>query len=281
MSLAVISPIDRDWSLTGSKPSASYNTIHLTPRFFTHFFSWYHLFAGNMSLPIRQGPLWPGPEKSTKKFARHLATIKYQLLLSPLFISHIYRHKFSDDSNKMAATGLKAKLDSFLFDMHMRREETTTAIKGLNLQRKSFGMKINQAELDFHSADIRAVSATIDEPAVADFKQALEEPMSSAQGTIRFSGDLSQFTIPDGDYSWVDMDDFVELDTVLPANKTPRTMILPLVFTPRFTYFRQTDHSRSYSDPSDLPSTFGHEPTHQCIMSQNNGKSLVSYYETC
>jgi len=223
-----------------------------------------------MSLPIRQGPLWPGPEKTAKKFGRHLATIKYQLLLSPLFISHIYRHKLSDDSNKMAATGLKVKLDSFLFDMHMRREETTTAIKGLNLERKSFGMKINQAELDFHSADIRAVSATIDEPIVADLKQALEEPMSSAQGTIRFSGDLSQSTIPDGDYSWVDMDDFVELDTVLPNNKTPQTVILPLVFTPRFTYFRQTDHGGPDIDLSDLPSTFGHGPTHQCIMSQNN-----------
>ncbi|RPB29873.1 hypothetical protein L211DRAFT_855009 [Terfezia boudieri ATCC MYA-4762] len=270
LSLAIISPIERDWSLTGSKPSTSYNTIHLTPRFFTHFYAWYHLFAGNMSLPIRQGPLWPGPEKTAKKFGRHLATIKYQLLLSPLFISHIYRHKLSDDSNKMAATGLKVKLDSFLFDMHMRREETTTAIKGLNLERKSFGMKINQAELDFHSADIRAVSATIDEPTVADLKQSLDEPMSSAQGTIRFSGDLSQFTIPDGDYSWVDMDDFVELDTVLPNNKTPQTMILPLVFTPRFTYFRQTDHGGSHTDLSDLPSTFGHEPTHQCNMSQNN-----------
>ncbi|KAF8469216.1 mitochondrial protein from FMP27-domain-containing protein [Kalaharituber pfeilii] len=270
LSIAVISPVDRDWSLAGSKPSASYNTIHLTPRFFTHFYAWYSLFAGNMSLPIRQGPLWPGPEKSAKKFGRHLATIKYQLLLSPLFISHIYRHKLSDDSNKMAATGLKVKLDSFLFDMHMRREETTTAIKGLNLERKSFGMKINQAEFDFHSADIRAVSATIEEPTVADLKQAVEEPMSSAAGTIRFSGDLSQFTIPDGDYSWVDMDDFVELDSVLPTSKTPQTMILPLAFTPRFTYFRQTDHSGPDVDDSDRPSTFGQEPTHDCIMSQNN-----------
>lgn len=271
LSIAVISPVDRDWSLAGGKPSASYNTIHLTPRLFTHFYAWYSLFAGNMSLPIRQGPLWPGPEKSAKKFGRHLATIKYQLLLSPLFISHIYRHKLSDDSNKMAVTGLKVKLDSFLFDMHMRREETTTAIKGLNLERKSFGMKINQAELDFHSADIRAVSATIDEPTIADLRQAIEEPLSSAQGTIRISGDLSQFTIPDGDYSWVDMDDFVELDSVL-SNKTPQAMILPLAFTPRFTYFRQTDHLGPDVDPHDKPSTFGQEPTHDCIMSQNNGK---------
>ena len=228
-----------------------------------------------MSLPIRQGALWPGPEKTAKKFGRHLATIKYQLLLSPLFISHMYMHKLHDGSNKTAATGLKVKLDSFLLDMHMRREETTTTIKGLNMARKSFGMKLNQAELDFHSADIRAVSATIDEPTVADLKQAVDEPMSSATGTIRFSGDLSQFTIPDGDYSWVDMDDFVELDSVLPSSKTPQTLIMPLAFAPRFTFFRQTDHSGPDAHGSEKPSTFGNESTHDCIMSQNNGKITI------
>ena len=236
-----------------------------------------------MSLPIRQGELWPGPEKTAKKFARHLATIKFQLLLSPLFITHMYKHKLSDDSNTMAATGLKVKLDTFLFDMHMRREETTTTIKGLNLERKSFGMKINQAELDFHSADIRAVSATISETTVADLKQAVDEPISSAAGTIRFSGDRSQFTIPDGDYSWADMDDFVELDSVLPSSKTPKTMILPLAFTPRFTYFRETDHSKPEADEEDKPSTFGQEPTHYCIMSQNNGQFSLypTFNNTC
>ncbi|KAI5811000.1 mitochondrial protein from FMP27-domain-containing protein [Peziza echinospora] len=270
LSISVISPIERDWSDPNSAPSLSYNTIHLTPKFFTHFYAWFQLFAGNMSLPIRQGALWPGPEKTAKKFGRHLATIKYQLLLSPLFISHMYMHKLHDGSNKTAATGLKVKLDSFLLDMHMRREETTTTIKGLNMARKSFGMKLNQAELDFHSADIRAVSATIDEPTVADLKQAVDEPMSSATGTIRFSGDLSQFTIPDGDYSWVDMDDFVELDSVLPSSKTPQTLIMPLAFAPRFTFFRQTDHSGPDAHGSEKPSTFGNESTHDCIMSQNN-----------
>lgn len=267
MSLSILSPPDRDWTPSNTRPSTSYNTIHLTPRFFTHFFSWWGLFSGVMSLPIRQGELWPGPEKSNKKFGRHLATIKYKLCLSPLFISHIYKHNDKDDAGNdvVAATGLKAKLDSFMVDIHQRREDTE----------QSTTMRINRAELDFHSADIRAVSAMIT-GATADelMKQAAEAPLNLAEGTIRYSGDMSQFTIPDADYSWIDMDDFVELDWVLPGGQTPKTKIMPLAYTPRFTYFRQTDHSELVSNlESGNPiSPFGHEPTHDCLLSENNGK---------
>ncbi|KAL7273053.1 Protein SABRE [Rhizina undulata] len=263
LSLSIISPVDRDWSqpIMGDQPPTSYNTIHLSPKFFTHFFSWLRLFSGAMSLPIRQGALWPGPEKSSKKFGRHLATIKYKLCLSPLFISHIYKHNDKDEAGNdvIAATGLKAKLDSFMVDMHQRREETMP-------NGQSTGMRLNQAEIDFHSADIRAVSAVISESTIEELmKQADEAPMM-AEGVIRYSGDMSQFTIPDGDYSWVDMDDFAELDWALPTNKTPKTLIMPLAFAPRLTYFRQTDHGEGNS----FSSPFGHEPTHDCVMSQNN-----------
>ena len=214
-----------------------------------------------MSLPIRQGPLWPGPEKSNKKFGRHLATVKYKLCLSPLFISHIYKyHDKNDNGNDIvAATGLKAKLDTFLLDIHMRREESVV-IPG------STSMKINQAELDFHSADIRAVHAVMP-------RETLEELMGhGADGpycmsdTIRYTGDLSQFTVTDSDYTWIDMDDFVELDWEMPKGKTPKTKIMPLAYAPRFTYFRQTDHSGEISPLSP----FGNEATHDCIMSLNN-----------
>ncbi|KAG0644829.1 mitochondrial protein from FMP27-domain-containing protein, partial [Tuber brumale] len=266
LSLAILSPIDRDWSPANTKPSTSYNTIHLTPRFFTHFFSWWGLFSGVMSLPIRQGPLWPGPEKSNKKFGRHLATIKYKLCISPLFISHMYKHNDKGESGKdvVVATGLKAKLDSLMVDIHQRREETLP-------NQQSTAMRINQAELDFHSADIRAVSALI-AGATPDelMKQAAEGPPLGLTETIRCSGDVSQFTVPDGDYSWIDMDDFIELDWVLPHNKTPKTKIMPLAFTPRFTYFRQTDHTDPKGCVLNPCSPFGDEPTHDCLMSENN-----------
>lgn len=157
-----------------------------------------------------------------------------------------------------------------MVDIHQRREDTE----------QSTTMRINRAELDFHSADIRAVSATIT-GATADelMKQAAEAPLNLAEGTIRYSGDMSQFTIPDADYSWIDMDDFVELDWVLPSGQTPKTKIMPLAYTPRFTYFRQTDHceSDSTSGSGNPISPFGHEPMHDYFLPENNGwlKRLV------
>ncbi|KAF4998591.1 hypothetical protein F66182_16302, partial [Fusarium sp. NRRL 66182] len=158
LSVAILAPNSEDQS----RPN--YNTVHLTPRLFTHFFNWWSLFAGVMSLPVRQGPLWPGITKTSKKFGRHLATVKYKLLLSPLFASHIYKHKDTEDYGEdvVTATGIKVRLGNFKFDLHQRRERVQTPIKGRLKQMKSSAMRINQAELDFEAADFRAVSASIE-----------------------------------------------------------------------------------------------------------------------
>jgi hypothetical protein len=83
-----------------------------------------------MSLPIRQGNLWSGPAKTSKKFGRHLATIKYNLLLSPLFLAHVYKHKDAEDyaEDTVSATGLKIRLESFVLDLHQRREYFDTKL---------------------------------------------------------------------------------------------------------------------------------------------------------
>ena len=277
LSIAVVAPVNRDWSVTNLKPSTSYNSIHMSPRFFTHFFDWWSLFSGIMSLPIRQGKLFPGIEKSSKKFGRHLATIKYSLLLSPLFISHIYKHKDAEDysADTVGATGLKLRIDSFMLDLHQRREEFSTQGRGRIKQSKTSAMKINQVQLDFISADIRAVSASIAGTSPEDLQRATDEEIAGLQDQSSTSPDISRFTIPDNDYLWIDMDDFVELDWILPAETHPETKIMPLAFAPRFTYFRQTDHNGTVSGEPGRSSAFGDEPTHYCIMSQDNDPQRV------
>jgi Mitochondrial protein from FMP27/Golgi-body localisation protein domain/RNA pol II promoter Fmp27 protein domain/Domain of unknown function (DUF2405) len=275
LSIAVKAPVDRDWSITNSTPSRSYNTVHLTPRFFTHFFAWWSMFGGPMSLPIRQGRLWPGIEKSSKKFGRHLATIKYNLLLAPLFLSHIYKHKEAGDysEDNVSATGLKIRLDSFMLDMHQRREEFNTQDKGRKAQSKTTGMKIHKAQLDLLSADIRAISASIASTTPEDLRKAsVPTLMAHRDGGL---ADPSRFTIPDNDFSWIDMDDFVELDWILPSEANPDTKIMPLAFAPRFTYFRQTDHWNTIAGDPDRKSLFGNEPTHFCIMSEDDDPRRV------
>ncbi|PWY88937.1 hypothetical protein BO70DRAFT_285759 [Aspergillus heteromorphus CBS 117.55] len=270
LSISVVAPESRNWSIDSVQPSASYNTVHLTPRFFTHFFNWWSLFSGVMSLPVRQGPLWPGITKTSKKFNRHLATVKYQLLFAPLFVAHIYKHKDREDyaEDVVTATGLKVRLDSLKFDVHQRREQVKTQAKGRLKQTQASAMRINQAEVDLQSADFRAVSASIEGTNFDDIENNKDDIISSFQQPVA-SVDLSRFTIPDQNLDWIDMDDFVELDWILPQESNPRTQLLPLAFTPRFTYFRQTDHGHTPPDETGY-STFGDEPTHECVMSENN-----------
>ncbi|KAF3908642.1 hypothetical protein AA313_de0203483 [Arthrobotrys entomopaga] len=278
LSISMIAPMSHDWS--SNKMASAYNTIHLTPRVFTHFYDWWGLFSGVMSLPIRQGALFPGVEKSTKKFGRHLATIKYKLLLSPLYLSHIYKHKDAEEykaeagggnspSDMITATGLKVKLHRFSLDAHQRKEESVMKLKGLNVDRRSTNMSIHQAELDFNTADIRAVSATIASSTSDDVKDwaGFDMPINDNATPL---GDSSNFSISDGDTDWIDVDDFVELDWILPTRFSPSTKIMPLASTPRFTYIRQTDHTYDSISGRKGKSPFGHEASHDCMMNRNN-----------
>ncbi|OAA38343.1 hypothetical protein NOR_06733 [Metarhizium rileyi] len=274
LSIAVRAPVDRDWVSEATEPSRSYNTVHLTPRFFTHFFQWWGLFGQPMSLPIRQGNLWPGREKSSKKFGRHLATVKYSLLLAPLFLSHIYKHKDAEDyaENAVSATGLKVRFDSFMLDLHQRREEFNTLAKGKNTQSRTSGIKIHAAQLDLSNADVRAVSASLRGTTTEAIRKGSISTLITDHDD---KPDLSRFTIPDNDFSWIDMDDFVELDWILPTEAHPNTKILPLAFAPRLTYFRQTDIGGIIAGDPTRTSPFGNEPTHFCIMTNDDDPRRV------
>ncbi|KAK0388477.1 hypothetical protein NLU13_4721 [Sarocladium strictum] len=269
LSIAVRAPVDRDWMAETTEPSRSYNTVHLTPRFFTHFFHWWGLFGQPMSLPIRQGNLFPGREKNSKKFGRHLATVKYSLLLAPLFLSHIYKHKDAEDysENAVSATGLKVRFDSFMLDIHQRREEFNTLGRGRNAQGRTSGIKIHAAQLDLTSADLRAVSASIKGTTTEAIKKGTLASLITEQDD---KPDLSRFTIPDNDYSWIDMDDFVELDWILPSEPHPDTKIMPLAYAPRLGYMRQTDIGNTIAGDPTRTSPFGNEPTHFCIMARKD-----------
>ncbi|RGP75800.1 hypothetical protein FLONG3_5557 [Fusarium longipes] len=267
LSIAIHAPADRDWLSDNPEPSRSYNTIHLTPRFFTHFFNWWGLFGQPLSLPIRQGSLFPGREKNSKKFGRHLATVKYNILLAPLFLSHIYKHKDVEDhsENAVSATGLKVRFDSFSLDLHQRREEFNTLGKGKHGDNasKTSGIKIHAAQLDLVSADVRAVSACLKGTTTDAIKKGTMATMGHETDE---KPDLSRFTIPDNDFSWIDMDDFVEIDWITPTEPHPDTKILPLAYAPRLTYFRQTDIGGVIAGDPTRTSPFGNEPTHFCVM---------------
>ena len=267
LSLAVVAPVERDWSINNSRPSSGYNSMHTSPRFFTHFFDWWSLFSGVMSIPIRQGRLFAESAKTSKKFSRHLATIKYNLLLSPFLVSHVYKHgaKQGSEMGTVGITGLKIRIDSFLLDLHQRREEFAMQGKGRLKILRTSGMRINQAQLDFISADVRAMSARTKD-AASFFSEELSSPMESPVPSETSQADSS---------SWFDIDDFVELGETASDHSPINTQIMPLAFSPRFTYLRQTDNQSIVGQDVQGTSHFGNENTHYCIMSSQNDPRII------
>ena len=118
-------------------------------------------------------------------------------------MSHIYKHKDAEEygSGVVSATGLKARVDSFMLDLHQRREEFRTVVqapkgKEDSKQNQTTGMRINQVQLDLIKTDVRAVSASIAGTGEEDIENATAEEAASFNQEY-LSADLSKFTIPD------------------------------------------------------------------------------------
>ncbi|ODQ67606.1 hypothetical protein NADFUDRAFT_4755, partial [Nadsonia fulvescens var. elongata DSM 6958] len=287
LAMSLTSIGNKAWSEKIVIDENSYNTIHLTPQSFHYFLKWWSLFDSALSLPVKRGNLFFPKEKPAKKFGRHLFTIKYKLLLSPLFICHVHRHPSSDDltnNNRVATSGIKCKVDNFVMDLHQRREK--------NVSEKRWKMKMNRGEIDFASADIRMVSALFKDSSPQElFARKLNlENVSPSSSISNGTSDISSLIassvgsaingstnkvfakvkINDQDYRWIDFDDFVELDEVGLSMSAPQVSIHPLCFTPRWTYFRNTDNkaSKRSSEPDteNYFKPFGDEPSHDCHM---------------
>jgi RNA pol II promoter Fmp27 protein domain len=270
-SLSVVNPRD-------ASSKDGYNTVHLSPKAFAHFFAWWHLFSGVMSIPLRQGSLFPSLERPPKKFNRHLVTLKYQFDLSPLFIAHTYQHKDSSDYTKgtTTITGIKARLDRLSFDVHQRKEEKVIILKELQTKRRAMHMGINKARVDFETADVRALAATFQECSAAELhelsqnRRLQEESEGWGTSTIEL--------VNDDDLDWIDQDDFVEIDALL-SPREPTGRIWPLAYGSRFTYYRSTDEaaetSMDKSGASDSISyQFGFEDSHHCLMNSLEGSPV-------
>lgn len=248
----------------------NYNSIHLSPKFFAHFFKWWQLFDGALSLPVRAGKLFnQGDVEKSKKFGRHLFTVKYKVQLSPLFASHSYIQTHYDNVKKTvshSSTGLKAKFNELRLDLHQRRAQSAPG--------KRWKMGLNVGEMDFIGTDLRVLLASFTEKsheeAIAKNLGYRTSPGSSISNNNSWSSESQfssgRFNISDNDFSWIDADDYLEIGETTISRSFPNINILPLSYTPRWTYFRQTDHSLSHS--SIAP--FGNEPSHTCIIGREH-----------
>lgn len=201
-------------------------------------------------------------------------TLKYNLQLEPLYLSHVYKSADSSDPGKIDITGVKARIDTFTLDLHQRKEERIVTNKMLETERRSQHMAIYRAQVDLTNTDLRAVTAIfqLDLSEELHRETSVRDPLDPSQSFVKEEvAQNSDFDIPEEDLAWVDLDDFVELDTILPEI-SPSCQIIPLAYAPRFIYDRDTTHREGNQHDNYLSNVatpgqrFGLEETHFCSM---------------
>ncbi|KAI5964489.1 FMP27 [Candida theae] len=242
---------------------ASYNTIHLSPGAFNQLFAWWKLFASNMMLPIRRGPLF-GEMKKSVKFSEHLFTNKFSFYLKSLFIAHMYRDEIVDiDDDRVECVGLRGRVDEFSVDLHQRKQPVTLYHEELSKRTKVMKMNFNIGEVTLSNIDLRVVHAS--------FSQNLYHENRN------YNEKESSYNIYGDEKIWFDMQDYEE--TFLPSLKhCPRTVeIYPLMFSERFSYERDTENDASANQEDDQ---FGNEDIHDCrIHARKESDSRVKMLE--
>ncbi|KAM0751839.1 hypothetical protein T439DRAFT_325030 [Meredithblackwellia eburnea MCA 4105] len=254
-------------------PSEGYNSLHFGPQAATHFWAWWRLFDGSMSLPIRQGKLFPSAQPPSKKFGKHCATIKYRFSLAPLFIAHTYRQESEAEWTRGETTmvGLKGKIGRFNVDLHQREQEEVimkpNSTETKTVLRKAF----YRAEVDLDGVDLRVLSGLFKEPE----KQAIL-PEEKDKDDDNDLPSKDEYVLADEDLEWVDLDDFVDAEYLIP-DRNPELRVIPFTVCPRFTYYRRTEarnegpadvdeYGDEYRRPDVGNSKFGNESSHTCLM---------------
>lgn len=205
----------------------SYNTIHLSPGVFKHFFSWWKLFDGSTSLPIRKGKLF-NELKSSEKFSEHLFTNKFLFNIKNLFISHIYRSQ-QDDEDILECLGLRAKVDEFIVDLHQTKQEIIDESPTSDGHQKVMKMVFNLGQVILSKIDLRTINATFEHNIYAS---------ESRHQSNRPRGYLAVF---DKDEEWYDERDYDEVFVPSTGKDIKKAAIEPLLYSERFAYIRDTD----------------------------------------
>ncbi|KAI5964959.1 hypothetical protein CANMA_003469 [Candida margitis] len=270
--------------ISKSHDGHAFNAAFLTPLAFHHFFYWWDTVAHYSPTPVRSGKLFSNGEKKPKiKLSPHLFTVKYQMVFNPVTISHLYIHSSNElhgKKNRVAFTGLKGKFDVCEIDLHQRKELLTYVNPKLNKRTQIKHLKMNQAEINVERVDLRVMNALSPDQSVSGRlmsyltgDSASDSSSNHHHGPVhasRFSKWIESVEVPDGDLSWVDPEDFIELEMNEPLSPYPKIRVLPFFATPKLSYFRE------FTLRQDGPHPFGNEKIHNCIMDTEKPSGVQS-----
>ncbi|ODV88831.1 hypothetical protein CANCADRAFT_32288 [Tortispora caseinolytica NRRL Y-17796] len=302
LAISVTCPENFAWkarNMLHMSESRSVNSVHLSPQFFYQFLAWWSMFSGVMSIPISQGKLFSAHAQPGAKFSRHLTTMKYRLCLAPLYICHVYLQEdtTAPEKHRINATGLKLKLDSFVMDLHQRREPIVRINRELDRRNLVMHMKLYSGQIDMVNADMRVVSgklkAVYKEPvdsgsdrqdseserdSISANFTAGDTPRTSSMSS-RFINAFENVHINDDDFAWVDFDDFVD-HVLIPGLESTTIDTLsyhPFLCAPYFTYFRDTSTEVAEGENNEDNAldgskyyNFGSEHVHECLIGNDD-----------
>ncbi|CAO3578004.1 unnamed protein product [Absidia cylindrospora] len=255
------------------------NALYLSPGFLDHFLATLRLFGGNMSYPLRTGSLYPRVDmRSPKKFGAHMQSMKYKVVVNPLRLGYFYKDDNLVDGGKAYLTGhgdtvgLKGHVKTFSIDIHQQREQAKVhndnqKTDKVLLKRTKPGWQINEAEVELRNIDLRVVRACyskLDSMHMDDDNPVDTNDMSDGvSGEEEVDPDFMDGTDRradenEVDSTWVDMEDFVEINVVTPET-IPKVQVLPFAFSPCMYYIKQ-------NDPDDVEKYRYLRGTHDCII---------------
>lgn len=244
--------------------------MHLSPCFIEHFLAWYRLFGSPISLPIRQGKLFPTDELKSKSFGELLDTIKYKIVIDPLALGLFFTDLETYLNIKGGGSvGLKARVGSFNFDLHQRREVIkSNSFNGVSKTE----INLPEAEVQLTDIDLRVIRAM-------RYRNMNTTPSNRSTTTKSYPKSMSElsdnhtdaasssFSAEDSNssFQWIDSKDFVIIDSV--TRQLPhysKTEVFPFMYSPLFHYVRQTDEQ-------DTEKRVYLRQTHDCIFGKGIG----------
>ncbi|CAO1631545.1 unnamed protein product [Jaminaea pallidilutea] len=266
------------------------NHLYFSPLAWQHFWAWMRLFDSAMSLPVRQGTLFTNTPPPSPKFGRQLGTIKYRFDIAPLFITHVYSQFSRADwaTGVNTLLGIKARLGVFHVDMHQRQQEVVKERPELQEAKRVHHKPFYEAEADFGDLDLRILAGRFKDPS----KELL--PLDEVDADDDFADLFDEEKIHQDESTseseWIDVQDFVEVDALLPGKEPPKIRLIPTFTCPRFNFYRRYDSHREHRDKARKSSVlaekdaealeqtkFGNESpeTHTCLIGKAPPAHLI------
>lgn len=236
-----------------------------------------------MSLPIRQGRLFPDSPEPSKKFGDSLATIKFRCDLKPVYVSHMYGQKSRElwDQGRTQSLGIKARFGHFRADCHMRKQEKQEHHKKLKRDKVITHKAFCAADLILEDIEVKGIRAEFHElpkhlaRRPSDESSIASDESNSEDGSIKYV--KASYLGPD-EKAWFNLYDFIDADK-RPFDHDPKIELLDIADCPEVFYslrnkVRTTPLQKDEESELEM-SKFGDEKTHICYLGESKSVAKV------